>query len=90
MKTYEPYEFHIVVGQRKESYPGEYAPEALAVMDEYGVEDNGQWLQDTLAENRSSGDFEAVEIVRLEVPREAIMAILRPATREAIPATITQ
>lgn len=59
---------HIIFAQRRESYPGEYPVEALDVMDEYGFDENGQWLLDKLKEHKSNSDYLAVEIVEIQVP----------------------
>lgn len=70
----------LLMGQRKESYPGEYAPEALECMDEYGYSDNSEWLHDKKTAAEATGEFERVEIIRLAVDSRAIMRILRPLT----------
>lgn len=60
---------YIIFGQRIERYPGEYAPEALEVMDEYGMEENGQWLEEKLEEHRKNTDFLGVSIFCIELPK---------------------
>lgn len=60
---------YIIFGQRIERYPGQYAPEALEVMDEYGMEENGEWLQKKLEEHRKNADFVKVDIFCVELPR---------------------
>lgn len=80
-------DLHVLMAQRKESYPGEYGPEALACMTEYGYSDNPEWLNNKKAEARATGEFESVEIVRLAVDEKAIMRILRPVAAP-IPATV--
>lgn len=69
----------ILMGQRKENYPGEYAPEALACMDEVGQDDNPDYLEGEKAKADASGDFERTEIIALQADSRAIMKILRPA-----------
>ena len=81
-------ELLVVMAQRKERYEGEHAPEALAVITEYGDDDNPEYLQDMLSENRESDEFVAVEIVRLKVDDDALMAALFP-NRRAIIAEVT-
>lgn len=78
---------YVVMAQRKERYEGEYAPEALAVIAEYGNDDNPDYLRDEVAQSRASDEFTAVEIVALEVSDDALMAALFP-SRKAIPATV--
>lgn len=77
----------VLMGQRKEAYPGEYAPEALECMDECGYEENAEWLHTKKAEADATGEFERTEIIRLAVDGKAIISILRPTTK-AIPASV--
>lgn len=77
----------VLMAQRKENYPGEYAPEALACMAEYDHSDNPEYLDKKKAEAVASDEFENVEFVRLAVDGKSIMRILRP-TIEAVPAQI--
>jgi len=74
---------HLIIAQRKERYEGEYAPEVLNAIDEYGHDENGgEWLAKKLEEyrnpDRANSEFEAVEIVTVEVSMKAIMERLRP------------
>jgi hypothetical protein len=70
---------HMIVAQRKEKYAGEYAPEVLDAIDEFGNDENaGEWLEEKLKDHRTDEAFEAVEIVTLEVSMKDIMARLRP------------
>lgn len=70
----------VIFGQRKERYEGEFAPEALEAMTEFGYEENPDWLNDKLenAKKELKEDFERIEIVDVEVSMKAIQAILRP------------
>lgn len=58
---------YILFGQRKCDYPGQYAPEALEVMDEFAHDENGEWLDEKLAEAEKTGEFTAVRIIRVEL-----------------------
>jgi hypothetical protein len=70
---------HLLVGQRKESYAGEFAPEVLEAIDEFGnCENAGEWLQGKMKEYRVDASFEALVIVTLEVPTLKILERLRP------------
>lgn len=69
---------HVLMGQRKESYPGEYGPEALAVIDEFGQSDNPDYMAGELAKYRATDEFEGIAVIDLEVSQSAILAILRP------------
>lgn len=70
----------VIFGQRKERYEGEFAPEALDVVTEFGYEENPDWLNDKLERLRKElkEDFKRFEIVDVEVSMKAIQAILRP------------
>lgn len=70
---------HVLYAQRKEHYPGEYAPEVLAAIDEFGQSDNPEFLDDERTKAVASGDFENVVVVTLEVNGAKIMEMLRPA-----------
>lgn len=68
---------HILFGQRKEDYPGQYAPEALEVMDEYGYDENGEWLQNKLEEYWGHNEFVSLKIIEVDVgSTEALRGLL--------------
>jgi len=67
-----------IIAQRKEKYDGEYAPETLDAYDEFGFDDNPEWLEKQLEEYNKCGEFESVKAVRVTVPFDKIMEILRP------------
>lgn len=69
---------HILFGQRKCSYPGEYAPEALAVHDDNARSDNPDYLDEELEKCKESDEFTSLEIVTVEVDGAAIERILAP------------
>lgn len=78
---------HILYAQRKEGYPGEYAPEALAVIDENGMSDNPEYMAEERDAAIKTGEFENVVVVTLEVNGVKIMEALRPKT-DVIPAEV--
>jgi len=78
---------HILYAQRNERYPGEYAPEALAVIDENGMSDNPEYMAEKKASAIKTGEFESVVVVTLEVNGVKIMEALRPAA-SVIPAEV--
>jgi len=78
---------HILYAQRNERYPGEYAPEALAVIDENGMSDNPEYMAEQKALAIKTGEFESVAVVTLEVNGVKIMEALRPAV-SVIPAEV--
>lgn len=81
---------HILMGQRKEGYPGEYAPEALACLDENGHSDNPEYLAAEKAKADASGDFENTVIVTLKTNGAAIMELLRPAEKVLAAAVVSE
>ncbi len=78
---------YVLMGQRKENYPGEYAPEALACMDDEGQSVNPDYLASKKAEADETNDFESTVIVALEANTRAILSLLRPAAT-VIPAAV--
>ena len=69
----------VLIGQRKERYEGEYTPEALAVIDEYGDSENPDYMRDELHKYTKIGDFSALSILHLSVSDDAINKALFPA-----------
>ena len=56
---------YVVFAQREERYPGQYAPEAIAVADEYTNEDNPEYIKNEL---KKAGDsFIAADIFEVEI-----------------------
>ena len=68
----------VLMGQREESYVGEYAPEALEVATEFDFEENPDFLLDRLAEERDKDHWESVVIVYVDVDMRALEKLLRP------------
>lgn len=71
----------VLYGQRKCSYPGEYALEALACLDEVGDSNNPDYLINEQAKHEASGEFDRLSIVPLAVSEQEIRAILYPEKR---------
>jgi hypothetical protein len=78
---------HILMGQRTESYPGQYAPEALAIIDEHGHSDNPEYMAGEKAKFLASNEFESLAVIDLDVSASAISSHLRP-KHNAVAATI--
>jgi hypothetical protein len=72
---------HVVVGQRKCDYPGEYGIEALACMSGYEFSESPEYLMEELAKARQSNEFDSVEIVELGVSEKELRDILFPANK---------
>jgi hypothetical protein len=78
---------HLIVGHRVENYPGEYCPEVLDAGDEYSNDENPVWIIDKLAEQRATKEFEAVDVITVELPVAVIMSRLYP-QHQAIPVSV--
>lgn len=74
-------DFLILVGQRKCRYDGEYAPEALQVIDDIGNSDNPDFLLDEKEKATASGEFDSVSILTVRVPDASVTECLYPAQR---------
>lgn len=70
---------HTLIAQRKGNYPGQYAPEVLAAIDENGTDINPEFISDAYGENKESGDFSSLAIIVIEVPDDEIDKRLNPA-----------
>ena len=53
---------YVIFAQRKCSYADQYAPEALAVLDQYAYDENPSWLQSQLEHHKGNPDFAAVDL----------------------------
>lgn len=70
---------YVLFAQRRCSYPGEYAPEALEVMDEWGYDENGAWLTTQMEKYKKEDSMlENLAIVALEIDYDKVSAILNP------------
>lgn len=69
---------YILIGQRIEDYPGQYAPEALAVIDEYGHSDNPDYMREQKELYEKSKEFEKLAVIAVNASTNAIMEVLRP------------
>ena len=78
------------MAQRKCTYPGEYAPEALDVITEYDDDDNPDFLQDMKAENEASGEFTSVKVVTIDVDDKAINDVLFPSQKPIIGTVVNE
>lgn len=64
--------------QRKCSYDGEFAPEALCCVDEYSIEDNPEWFETEV--NRQitccEEDISSHSVIEIEIDQEKLSSIL--------------
>jgi hypothetical protein len=63
----EQVNIYVIFAQRIESYEGQYAPEALEVMDEYGYDENAEWLESRLEPIKKQGDIVNAKIFKVDL-----------------------
>jgi len=61
---------YVLFGQRHENYPGELAPEALAVVDQFTHDENHQWMEDKQELMDSINEFVSTEVVAIDTGKE--------------------
>ena len=64
--------FHMIIGKREDLYEGENAPELLDAWDEYSVAENHEGYTEKLRSLEDSDGFEAVRVLIVKVPDEAV------------------
>ena len=62
--------------------------EEREVADEYAMEENPEWMDERVAHHRATGEFEALAVVPVSVPHDAVMARLRPEAQAPVPGTV--
>ena len=67
---------YVLMGQRECRYEGEYAPEALEVIDENGNDENPDFLVESRAKYENSKEFDSLAVIRLRVSDAALDAAL--------------
>lgn len=78
---------HVLFAQRQERYPGEYAPEALACIDEHAQDENPEYLAAEHENAEASGEFRSTVVITLEFSGKELERLLNP-TPVVLPATI--
>lgn len=78
---------YILFGQRPCRYEGEYAPEAIAIADEWTEEDNPDYMREQLATNQASGEFSHLRVIEVALDGTKLMEVLCPKT-PTVPARI--
>jgi hypothetical protein len=79
---------YVLFGQRACRYEGEYAPEALAVADEWTDEDNPEYMQEQLATQQASKEFTHLRVIAMEIDGAKLVSLLAPQA-PVLPAEIT-
>lgn len=67
-------QFYVLIAQRKESYPGEYALEDLGSATEHDADNNGEYMPDTEEKAHDSGDFDRLAWITVEMEEDALLA----------------
>lgn len=71
-------DLYILFGQRKVRYEGEYAPEALEVITEYGNDENPDFMLEEQEKAIQSGEFTNVQVLRIYVNDRALDNAMNP------------
>ena len=58
---------YILFGHRFESYEGQYAPEALEVVDECTMDENSEWIYEKKKKYEETGDFDILKIMVVHI-----------------------
>lgn len=75
---------YVLFGQRKCTYEGQYAPEALAIADEWTMDENPQYIGEELDKYIKNKEFTSLEIIPIEVSLKKIIELLSPPPIEGI------
>jgi len=69
---------HILFGQRRCSYEGEYAPEALLCWDEYAVDNNPEGYEEDLAKTREkyASEMTSMRVIVVQVDGDKVSKLL--------------
>jgi hypothetical protein len=72
---------HILFGQRKQRYDGEYAPEALVCWTEHDIDENPAGFEDACEEARKEygPEFSAIRVIIVAVDNYKIDRLLNKA-----------
>lgn len=68
--------------QRKCRYEGELAPEAVACQDEYGDEENPEYLKSEFEKYQEYPDVESLAVVDIEISLHEMRKILKPVVQK--------
>lgn len=69
---------YILFGQRKESYEGEHAPEALVCWEEYAVDGNIEGFDLAVSEAKAKygPDMSSMRVIKIDVDQDRIRDLL--------------
>lgn len=71
-------DLHILFGQRRQNYEGEYAPEVLVCWDEFTIDENpeGFWEAVDEAKQEMADEMSAMCVVVVQVDQDKIARLL--------------
>jgi len=80
---------HVLFGQRKEAYEGEYGPEVLLAWDEFTADENPDGFHEAVqkAMKANENEMQAMILVDLQIDQSQIRSLLVP-TRPTLHAEI--
>jgi len=67
---------YVLFAQRVCSYPGEYAPEALEICDEYTMEVNSEWMQKEEQDIRDNDEFTSCAVIEVDISSAGLEVIV--------------
>lgn len=75
---------YVLFAHLKETYTGQYAPDALAIISEEGMDENPEYMERELKKVREDDTYAAAAVVRVAITEgyEDVMRILYPAAIE--------
>lgn len=63
---------YVLFGQREERYEGQYAPEAMEIMDEFGYDENPQYLHRKLEMKKKQSDIVNAKIFEIDLGKGSL------------------
>ena len=69
---------YCIFAQRIESYEGQYAPELIKAMYEYGNDDNPDFLNDAEKKAIDSREFTIIKRLGIEIPEKHFVSAFNP------------
>lgn len=66
------YTIHVLMAQRCCRYEDEYAPEALAVADQFTMCENPDYMRAKVRDAENSGDYSTLRVLAVQIPWKAV------------------
>lgn len=68
----------VLFGLRECDYLGQYAPEAIEIIDEYSNDENPSYILDKFDEHAASKEFAVLKIIDLKLNQSDLEKIMQP------------